>query len=80
MLQLHDGMKSDLAYQESAQQLTMAFPPGSSWICFSDQASHAVMSGQYMLEQTLHLSPLAQYNPSASPLAILERLTGRTLT
>ena len=80
MLQLHDGMKSDLAYQESAQQISMAFPPGSSWICFSDQASHAVMSGQYMLEQTLHLSPLAQYNPAASPLAILERLTGRTLT
>ena len=73
-------MKSDLAYQQQAQQLTMAFPPGSSWICFSDQASHAVMSGQYMLEQTLHLSPQAQYNPAASPLAILQRLTGRSLT
>ena len=79
MLQLHDGMKSDLAYQEQAQQITMAFPPGSSWICFSDQASHAVMSGQYMLEQTLHLSPQAQYDPAASPLSILQRLTGRTL-
>ena len=80
MLQLHDGMKSDLVYQQQAQQLTMAFSPGSSWICFSDQASHAVMSGQFMLEQTLHLSPQAQYNPAASPLAILQRLTGRSLT
>ncbi len=79
MLQLHDGMKSDMAYQEQAQQMTMAFPPGSSWICFSDQASHAVMSGQYMLEQTLHLAPEAQYDPTASPLAILQRLTGRGL-
>ena len=79
MLQLHDGMKSDLDYQQQAQQLDQAFPPGSSWICFSDQASHAVMSGQYMLEQTLHLAPQAQYDPSASPLAILQRLTGRTL-
>ena len=79
MLQLHDGMKSDMTYQEQAQQITMAFPPGSSWICFSDQASHAVMSGQYMLEQTLHLAPQAQYDPSASPLAILQRLTGRSL-
>ncbi len=80
MLQLHDGMKSDLVYQQQAPQITMAFPPGSSWICFSDQASHAVMSGQYMLEQTLHLPPQAQYDPTASPLAILQRLTGRRLT
>ena len=80
MLQLHDGMKSDLDYQQDARQLTMAFPPGSTWICFSDQASHAVMSGQFMLEQTLHLPALAQYDRAASPLAILSRLTGRALT
>ena len=80
MLQLHDGMKRDLDYQQDARQVTMAFPPGSTWICFSDQASHAVMSGQYMLEQTLHLKPQEQYDPHASPLAILARLTGRSLT
>ena len=79
MLQLHDGMKRDLDYQQDARQVTMAFPSGSTWICFSDQASHAVMSGQYMLEQTLHLKPQDQYDPDASPLAILSRLTGRTL-
>jgi hypothetical protein len=79
MLQLHDGMKSDLAYQESAPQVTMPFPPGSVWVCFSDQTSHAVMSGQFMLEQTLHLPVKAQYDPDASPLAILTRQTGRTL-
>jgi hypothetical protein len=37
------------------------------------------MSGQYMLEQTLHLAPAKQYNPNSSPLAILSRLTGRNL-
>lgn len=79
MLQLHDGMKADLDYQQDAHQMTMAFPSGSSWMCFSDQASHAVMSGQYMLEQTLHLSPQQQYDPNASPLAILSRLTGHAL-
>ena len=46
MLQLHDGMKSDLDYQASAPQQSMAFPAGSTWVCFSDQTSHAVMSGQ----------------------------------
>jgi hypothetical protein len=79
MLQLHDGMKSDLAYQKDAPQVTMPFPPGSVWVCFSDQASHAVMAGQYMLEQTLHLPVAQQYDPQASPLAILTRLTGRQL-
>jgi hypothetical protein len=37
------------------------------------------MSGQYMLEQTLHLPAARQYNADSSPLAILSRLTGRTL-
>jgi hypothetical protein len=79
MLQLHDGMKSDLDYQKSAPQETVPFPAGSVWVCFSDQTSHAVMSGQYMLEQTLHLDAAKQYNPDSSPLAILSRLTGRNL-
>ncbi|VWX63088.1 3-deoxy-D-manno-oct-2-ulosonic acid (Kdo) hydroxylase [Burkholderiales bacterium 8X] len=79
MLQLHDRMKADLAYQDEAPQQTMAFPSGSVWVCFSDQTSHAVMAGQYMLEQTLHLPASKQYNPESSPLAILSRLTGRTL-
>jgi len=79
MLQLHDGMKSDLQYQQSAPQVHMPFPPGSVWVCFSDQTSHAVMSGQYMLEQTFHLPAANQYDPDASPLAILTRLTGRQL-
>lgn len=79
MLQLHDGMKSDLDYQKNSPQETAAFPPGSVWVCFSDQTSHAVMAGQFMLEQTLHLPAASQYNPDASPLAILSRLTGRPL-
>ncbi len=79
MLQIHDGMKSDLDYQKNAPQVTMPFPPGSVWVCFSDQTSHAAMSGQYMMEQTLHLPVARQYNPDASPLFTLTRLTGRKL-
>lgn len=79
MLQLHDGMKSDMDYQRDSEQITMPFPAGSVWVCFSDQATHAVMSGQYMMEQTFHLPAAQQYDPAASPLAILTRLTGRTL-
>jgi hypothetical protein len=79
MLQLHDGMKRDTEYQRTAGQVTMPFAAGSAWVCFSDQASHAVMAGQHMLEQTLHLPADQQVDPSASPLAILSRLTGRKL-
>jgi hypothetical protein len=79
MLQLHDAMKSDPDYQQNAPQVTMPFPPGSTWVVFSDQASHAAMSGQYMMELTAQLPPSEQYDPAASPLAILERMMGHAL-
>lgn len=79
MLQLHDAMKADSEYQRSAPQVTMPFPAHSVWVCFSDQTPHAVMSGQYMMEQTFHLPMASQYKPESSPLSILTRLTGRTL-
>ncbi|WP_395827772.1 Kdo hydroxylase family protein [Collimonas sp.] len=80
MLQLHDAMKADLDYQKNGAQVTQPFAAGSVWVCFSDQTPHAVMSGQFMMEQTLHLPAASQYDPEASPLAILRRLTGRALT
>jgi hypothetical protein len=80
MLQLHDSMKADERYQREARQVTVEFPPGSCWVCFSDQTLHAAMSGQHMLEQTFHLPVANQYNLGASPLAILSRLVGHPLT
>jgi hypothetical protein len=79
MLQLHDHMKADEDYQRKVSQVTIPFAAGSTWICFSDQASHAAMSGQYLFEQTLHLPAEAQYEPARSPLAILQRLMGQAL-
>lgn len=79
MLQLHDRMKADLAYQRSAPQETVPFPAQSVWICFSDQTSHAAMGGQYLFEQTLHLPVEGLYDPQSAPLRVLERLRGRAL-
>ncbi|GAA0501614.1 Kdo hydroxylase family protein [Tatumella terrea] len=79
MLGLHDAMKSDAEYQLSGLQLEVRFPPGSSWICFSDQTPHAAMSGQFMLEQTYALPAEAMADPQRSPLKILEKLTGARL-
>ncbi len=79
MLQLHDLMKRDETYQTQGEQWRAPFPAGSCWVCYSDAAVHAVMSGQYMMEQTLHLPPGREVNPAASPLQILTRLVGRPL-
>jgi len=79
MLNLHDRAKEDMAYQRDCAQQVVRFAPGTTWLCFSDQVMHAAVSGQYMLEQTIHLPLAALYDSSRAPLAVLERLTGRTL-
>ena len=80
MLRLHDAMKADAAYQADAPQTAFDFPAGSSWIAFTDQVSHAAMAGQYQLEQTFLLPVAAMLAPERSPLRILERLKGRSLS
>jgi len=79
MLGLHDRAKADLDYQRRCEQQVVRFAPGTTWLCFSDQVMHAAMSGQHMLEQTIHVPPAALYEPERSPLAVLERLAGRRL-
>ena len=79
MLGMHDELKRDAAYQARKSHLVFSFPPGSTWICFSDQTAHAALSGQFMMEQTLHLPLDKQYFPERAPLRVLERLRGQTL-
>jgi len=79
MMQLHDRVKADRGYQDEAPQTRLAFPPGSTWLMFSDQVVHAAMVGQYAFEQTFHLPVSAQRWPDTSPLRTLERLTGHPL-
>ena len=79
MLELHDRAKADLEYQKSCAQQVVRFSPGTTWLCFSDQVMHAAVSGQHMLEQTIHVPVAALYEPESSPLATLERLCGRAL-
>jgi hypothetical protein len=79
MLGLHDAAKADGDYQRSSAQREVRFAPGTTWICYSDQVMHAASSGQFMLEQTTHLPMSALYEPERSPLAVLERITGREL-
>jgi hypothetical protein len=79
MLQIHDNMKADSHYQHSVPQEAVDFPPGSTWIVYTDQVSHAAMSGQHLLEQTFHLPSTAMQTPATTPLAILERYYNKKL-
>jgi hypothetical protein len=79
MFNLHNLMKEDEHYQKTGTVATMPFPPNCVWIAYADLAAHGVASGQYMMEQTLHLAPGGELNPDSSPLAILTRLMGHPL-
>jgi hypothetical protein len=77
MLKIHDLMKSNPGFQQEFTEVD--FPAGSTWICFSDQVAHAVVSGQHVLEHTTLLPVTSMNRPELSPLRILESLAGRTL-
>ncbi|MBS0620490.1 MAG: Kdo hydroxylase family protein [Verrucomicrobia bacterium] len=79
MLHIHDEMKGDLEYQAKAEQQEIRFPSHTMWIVYSDQVSHAALSGQHLFEQTFYLDPSALANPESSPLKVLERFLHRNL-
>ncbi len=73
MLRIHNQMKQDREYQQNVAQEQVGFAAGSSWIVFTDVASHAVHRGQFALEQTFYLPVNAMCDPQKSPLKILEQ-------
>jgi hypothetical protein len=79
MLKLHDAMKLDPQYQERFASATHQFPAGSTWVCFTDQVSHAAVAGAHQLEQTFWVDVSVLRNPSSAPLRVLEALAGRKL-
>ncbi|HTO48636.1 MAG TPA: Kdo hydroxylase family protein [Burkholderiales bacterium] len=79
MRELHDRVKFDMDYQRNAPRQRIEFLPGSTWIVFSDQVLHSVLSGRMMLEQTWLLPVAGSHDPQTAPLRVLERLTGRAL-
>lgn len=66
-LHLHDAMKLDDHYQNEVEKHRFDFPANSTWVVFTDQVSHAALSGQYVLEQTFYLPIQAMQNAELSP-------------
>ena len=79
MLQIHDRSKEDDAYQATAPHWDVSFPPGATWMVFTDAVVHAALGGRYAFEQTFYLPIAAMQDQDASPLRSLERLTGKAL-
>lgn len=79
MLQIHDAMKGDGDYQSTVPQEEVRFPAGSSWIVYTDQVSHAAMSGQHVLEQTFHLPVVGLHNEATAPVRVLEKFFNKAL-
>jgi hypothetical protein len=79
MLKFHHAMKEDAEFQTKCHKDRWEFPPGSSWIVFTDGTSHACLSGQYMLEQTFIVRRSILVCPEKAPISILEKLAGHPL-
>jgi hypothetical protein len=76
MLSFHHFLKGNTAYQEAEPKTRLEFAPGATWLVFTDMVSHAVLSGQYALEQTFIVARSSLLTPEKAPIAILEQLCG----
>jgi len=66
MLRFHDYLKENTALQTKGPKTEMAFPPSATWMVFTDCVAHAVMSGQYAIEQTFLIPPKDLVEPDAA--------------
>jgi hypothetical protein len=72
MLFLHDWLKENSDFQKNAPKQELVFPPGSSWMVYTDGVPHAAMSGQYALEQTFIIPREVLVTPQVAPCQVLE--------
>ena len=79
MMRLHNVMKEDSAFQASCVREEVQFAPGSSWMVYTETVPHAVLGGQYALEQTFLVDPGAMVTRESAPIAILEKMAGAKL-
>jgi hypothetical protein len=76
MLYLHDWLKENNDFQQNSPKFELKFSPGCFWMVYTDGVPHAVMSGQYALEQTFIIPAQALVSPNAAPVRVLESATG----
>jgi hypothetical protein len=80
MLRFHDYLKENSAFQQDCPKVRLEFPPGWTWICYTDSVPHGVMSGRYALEQTVIIPLTSLVTPDKAPIRVLEKLAGKPLS
>lgn len=76
MLRFHDYLKENQEFQANCRKVRMEFPPGATWLVFTDAVAHAVLSGRFAIEQTFLIPPGALVAPQFAPYKILEQIAG----
>jgi hypothetical protein len=79
MLRFHDYLKRNQSFQATCAKYRFEFPPGSTWLAFTDVLPHSVQSGQHALEQTFIVARESLAHPAGAPVSILERICGKPL-
>ncbi len=79
MMRFHNFLKENASFQAECRKEYLQFPAGSSWMVYTDMVPHAVLSGQYALEQTFLVEHGAMVSPESSPLSVLEAMTHSVL-
>ena len=79
MMRFHNFLKENPRFQADCPKYSFDFPPGSSWMVYTDTVPHAVLAGQYALEQTFLVRPEVLVAPQVSPLKVLEEIAGAQL-
>lgn len=80
MHRCHNFMKENEAFRAASSTQRWEFPPNSSWMVYTDMVSHAVLEGQFAMEQTFIVSREAMVLPEKSPISILEKICGYRLS
>jgi 3-deoxy-D-manno-oct-2-ulosonic acid (Kdo) hydroxylase len=79
MMRFHNFLKENASFQAECRKEYLEFPPGSSWMVYTDMVPHAVLSGQFALEQTFLVEHGAMVSPELSPLSVLQGMTRSAL-
>jgi hypothetical protein len=80
MLHFHDWLKENGRYQEEERaKPVQEFPPGCTWLVYTDGVPHAALSGRFALEHTFIVPREALVEPEVAPISILEKLSGKAL-
>jgi hypothetical protein len=75
MIEFHHWIKENTAFQEEQRgKQACCFPPFATWLVYTDGLAHAVLAGQFVLEQTFLVPVESLVEPEVAPVRVFEKL------